>query len=296
MSDPSATDHEERLGAEDLNEDVERGGIEPEVIWTSDDALDFDEARRLTSQRGATVVMFAGDTDAGKTTVMVEIWTSLLIDGRLGDSVIAGTNNPLAFERRSFDSRIESGTNTTRRTDEDTEGFLHLGVRHQRGRQELLFADYSGEHFKAIREGVDVTDELPWIGRVDRLAVLVDGSFVRTPADAEVAYQRTRRLLWKVRACTLRNQRLRAALVLTKVDQVGTPQLDLFDPKLQELLALIRELDPDAPFIRTSARPDTGTEPLGLDALLNWICTEDRPIRAQEPVLERPDRAFGRFT
>jgi hypothetical protein len=295
MSDLSATDPEEPLEDEGPVEDSEEDGIAPEVIWTSDAALNFDEARRLTSQRGATMVMFAGDTDAGKTTVMVEIWTSLLTDGRLGDLVIAGANNPLAFERRSFDSRIESGTTLTRRTDEETEGFLHLGVTCQRTRQELLFADYSGEHFRSIRDGAEVTDELPWIGRVDRLAVFVDGRLVSVPADAEVAYQRARRLLWKLRDCAALNGRLRAAVVLTKADLVDPVQADAFEPRLKELHDLIRELDPDAPIIRTSARPATGTEALGLDLLLKWVCDEGMSVPVREVDLERPDRAFGRF-
>jgi len=268
---------------------------EVEVIFTSDDALGFAEARRLTSTRGATVTLFAGDTDAGKTTATVEIWTTLLSDGRLGGGMIAGANNALAFERRSWNSRLESGENTTLRTDEESDGFLHLSVVHQRGRLEVLFADYSGEHYKAIREGVEVFEELPWFGRVDRLAVFIDGHLVAGTATAELAATRTRRLLWKFRDCAQRDPRVRVALVVSKAELINDQQLAAFRPTLDELHALARSLDPDAALLMISSRPASGTEPVGLDDLFDWICSEDRPAPPREPVLDRPRRAFGRF-
>jgi len=297
MSDPSGAGAEDLDGdvVEDDDEEEEVDRSVQEVLWTSDDALSFQEARRLTSRRGATVVLFAGDTDAGKTTAMVEIWTSLLSDGKLGGSLIAGSNNALAFELRSFDSRVESGTNTTARTNEETEGFLHLGVTSARGRIEILFADFGGEHFTRIREGVEVSDELAWIGRVDRLAIFVDGRLVASPAYAQVAYTRVQRLLWKLRDCPERNPRLRAALVLTKAELVSEARLADFQHSLDALVTLVREVDQEAPLLHVSARPATRTAPAGLDGLLDWVCMEDRPSPVDDPALDRPIRALGRL-
>ena len=88
---------------------------------------------------------------------------------------------------------------------------------------------------------------------------------------------------------------LRAALVLTKADLVGDACLADFQPSLDALLRLVREIDPDAQYLRISARPDDRTAPSGLNSLLDWICMEDRRDPAHEPVLERPIRALGRF-
>jgi len=293
VTSPEETDDnfDEEEAIEDENDDRTPG----EVIWTSDDALSFDEARRLTGQRGATVVLFAGDTDAGKTTAMVEVWTSLLGVGTLGEYALAGSNNALAFELRSFDSRITSGLNTTNRTDEDNEGFLHLSVCGPRSRTEILFADYAGEHFKHIGDGVEAIDELPWFGRVDRLAVLVDGALVASSGSAQVAFTRARRLLWKARDCTERNPRLRLAIVLSKAELVDDSRSAAFEDSMCELHDLALELDDDAPVLRISARPETGNAPWGLDKLLEWICLKHRPAAPFEPQLEAPTRAFGRF-
>jgi hypothetical protein len=306
MSDPSAAAPESPAeieadddvmgdGSEVADEEDVDGETIQEVLWTSDDALSFQEARRLTSQRGATLVLFAGDTEVGKTSAMVELWTSLLSDGRLGGVSIAGSNNALAFELRSFDSRIESGTNTTARTDSDTEGFLHLSVMSPRGRLELLFADYQGEHFTRIREGVEVVDELEWIGRVDRLAIFVDGEQVASPAFAEVAYTRAQRLLWKLRDCQECNPRLRTALVLTKAELVDEDRLADVQSSFDALLTVAREIDPQAPLLKISARPKTGEKPIGLDVLLDWVCMEDRPAFVANPVLIQPTRSLGRL-
>jgi hypothetical protein len=297
MADPSEAvpDSPDEIQDDGVVEEEDDGDISQEALWTSDDALSFQEARRLTSRRGATVVLFAGDTEVGKTSAMVEIWTSLLCDGQLGGSFIAGSNNALAFELRSFDSRIESGTNTTARTDSDTEGFLHLSVTSTRGRIELLFADYQGEHFTRIREGVEAVDELEWIGRVDRLAIFVDGEQVASPAFAEVAYTRAQRLLWKLRDCRERNPRLRAALVLSKAELVDESRFADFQSSFDTLLTLVREIDPQAPLLQVSARPKTGTKPVGLDGLLDWVCMEDRPASLADQVFGRPARAMGRL-
>jgi hypothetical protein len=106
------------------------GEYEGPQLWTSDAALTFDEARTLMSKRGATVVMLAGEVGSGKTTLLVELWTDLLLAGALGEVRFAGSTTALAFEERSFESRLESGglSSETRRTNEDDDGFLHLAV------------------------------------------------------------------------------------------------------------------------------------------------------------------------
>ena len=139
-----------------------------EQLGTSDAALSFDEARRLTSRRGALLVMFAGEVDTGKTTLLVEIWTDLLLHGRIGSCDFAGSTTALAFEERSFQSRLSSRRESpdTLRTNEEDDGLLHLRIkRSDRRLLELLLTDMTGEHFRAIREGRPLDEEFDWLSR-----------------------------------------------------------------------------------------------------------------------------------
>src|SRR5579862_3171963 len=100
----------------------------PEVVAstrqlvTSEAALTLPEARTLSGRRGARVALMMGEVGTGKTTLLVETWERLLVEGALGDSSIAGSRTALAFEERAFYARIgsERATPLTPRTAEET--------------------------------------------------------------------------------------------------------------------------------------------------------------------------------
>src|SRR5689334_17750155 len=158
-----------------VNEDDDLNDLPDEddalAIWSSDSELGLAEARRLTSRRGAQVIMFLGESGVGKTTLLVELWTDLLLRGSLLGVRFGGTATALPFEQRAFQSRMDSGDHPgyTVKTYEEDDGFLHLRL----GRPddqivELLLSDFAGEHFRRIREGTPIHEELEWTGRVDK--------------------------------------------------------------------------------------------------------------------------------
>lgn len=283
----------------ELDEDVEEvdaGVAENPQLWTSDAALSFDEARRITSRRGATLVMLVGEVDAGKTTILVELWTDLMLHGSLGALSFAGSTTALAFEERSFGSRLASGRKETLRTNPEDDGLLHLGVsRFEGDRTELLLADVTGEHFRSIREGIPFDDEFPWLSRVDRFVVLIDGSFLSAAGVAEVAFTRTSRQLLALKQSAARSRRAKIALVLSKDDAIEDAARTAFLDREERLLAMAREIDPDAQLLRVAARPETDDEPRGLSELLDWIAQPSPPPAARAAILPRSTRAFGRL-
>ena len=148
--------------------------------------------------------MLMGEIRAGKTTLMVETWTQLVAHGSLADHRFAGSRTAFAFEERAYLSRLTAGSvrADTKRTQVEEDGLLHLRVARPDGqRVELLLADYSGEHFEGIREGVPLVDELPWAGRADRVAVLLDGWAIgQGGGERELAFNHSMRKILALRA------------------------------------------------------------------------------------------------
>lgn len=282
--------------AEGSAEKSPAGGLN---LFTSDAALGFKEARSLTGRRGATLVLLVGEVKAGKTTLLVELWTALLLQGSISSHSFAGSRTALAFEERAFYSRIEcrAGTARTVRTHEEDDGFLHLRIRRPDGvLRELLLADITGEHFQRIREGTPLLDELPWVGRVDRFVIVVDGKGYATPGEREVILNRVRRQIYAIRSSGAVNATARLAIALTKLDDLSGEQRAEYSGTAKALLAEVLKLDDQATSLLIAARPADGSSALGLDDLMQWVCSDNRSAeRFPDDLQDRRSRAVGRL-
>lgn len=275
------------------------GDASQDALYTSEAALSLEEARTLTGRRGATLVLLLGEVGAGKTTLLVELWGLLLLNGVVNDHGLAGSRTALALEERAFHSRIESRAEagTTARTQESDDGFVHFRIRRADGRlREILFADYSGEHFRRIREGTALRDELPWASRVDRFLIMVDGRGYATPGEQEVVVNRARRQILALRHSEAVSASARVAVVLTKLDELPAESQESYTETEGSLLDALRSVDEEATALRIAARPGEGTTAVGLDRLLAWICCDDRRVADPPQAPPAPvTRAVGRF-
>ena len=268
-------------------------------VFTSEAALSFSEARTLTGRRGATVVLLVGEVGVGKTTLLVELWSQFLLKGTIFSHRFAGSRTALAFEERSYHSRVQSGavSATTTRTQEADGGFLHLRIqRPDDSLLEILFADISGECFGRIRGGTTLLDELPWAVRVDRFLVILDGKAYVTPGEREIVMNRARRQIIAMRNCEAVNETARVAIALTKIDELLEDDFHRFSNEKDLLLADVQNIDDEATSMLIAARPSDGTEPRGLDNLVEWLCGGDK-VKEADPHSRatRPSRAIGRF-
>jgi hypothetical protein len=146
----------------------------------------------MSVRRGTTVVLLMGEVATGKTTLLCELWTRFLLAGHIGDLCLAGSRTALAFEERSYLSRMRSqaAQPDTARSQVESDGFLHIRAKRDDNEPvELLLSDVSGEHFERVREGTALVDELPWVARVDRFAVFVDGQALVCDLHSEVVRQ-----------------------------------------------------------------------------------------------------------
>ena len=269
-------------------------------LYTSDAALSFEEARHLTGRRGATLVLLLGEVDAGKTTLLVELWSTLLLRGSMSSHRLAGSRTALALEERAFYSRVESraGAARTVRTHEQDDGFLHLRMCRPDGSlRELLLADITGEHFMRIREGTALLDELPWTGRIDRFLIIVDGKGYATPGEREVVLNRVQRQIHALRRSGAVNATARLAIALTKLDELSEDQRNEYSRTAEALLADVEDLDDQATSLLIAARPADGKPAQGLDDLIQWICSDNRFDQGvRDDLLGLSSRAVGRFT
>lgn len=304
---PNGNPAPEGEGEDELDADVEESTISSAEtehladlpLVTSDAELSFDEALTLNGRRGARLVMPMGEIGVGKTTVMVELWTHLVGIGAIAGYRCAGSRTAIAFEERAYLSRMAAGVgrrSTARTHYNENEGLLHMRVTRPDGEVlDLLFADYSGERYEHVREGTGAEIELPWAPRADRILLVVNGAALGASSTREIETDRASRLIHALRVADLVRRGTRVAVLVARDDEVDDAAMTSAQPRLDALLALAKELDPEAVLLRVAARPRSGDPPRGFEDLLEWICSDDpAPIPAPVPV-PRGARAIARL-
>lgn len=293
MSEPAAVSDADEGGLDDDEE------IPAHDLVTSDAALSLEEAGALAGRRGVTLALLLGEVGTGKSTLLAELWTEFMVHGEIGQTGFAGSTTALAFEERAYHSRLKSGraASAQRRTTENDDGFLHLRAARDGGALvELLAADITGEHFTRIREGTPLLEELAFAGRADRFAFLVDGAAIADRAQRENAFNRTRRLIRQLTTSRCVVATARAALVLTKQDELQRDDIGVYAKFETKLLGLLQKLDDEAEAFQVAARPRDGSDPSGLEPLMAWLTCPDRSVAAARTLESGSRRAFARFT
>ncbi|MEN0012839.1 MAG: hypothetical protein AAGC46_05715, partial [Solirubrobacteraceae bacterium] len=160
---------------------------------------------------------------------------------------------------------------------------------------ELLLSDFSGEYFEKIRKGEPAGEVLPELERVDRLLVVVDGAAMADSAQRGLAASSARRIVDQIRTSGETHPTMRVAIVLTKSDCVTDGLRGKWAAIRADLLTRAQRLDASAEVFETAARPSDGAEPVGLDALIEFIANEPskQPAVVLDPVL--PSRTIGQF-
>lgn len=267
---------------------------------TSAAAIALRQAQEHVGQRGARLTLVMGEVAAGKSTLLVELWTEFMLRGRVGDFTCAGSLTALAFEQRCFLSRNQSGARsaTTLRTRSEDDGWLHLRTRHPEfGLTDVLVSDMTGERFERVRQGRELLEEFPFTGRVDLFLVLIDGSAFADREMRETTENYAGRLLDSLARSPALDPQAQVCVVLTKVDVLNDADLVAYEAVEASLLHRARRADAHAQAIRMAARPNGQEQPLGLEAVIALISA--RPSAslghtASEAVT--PARAFGRYT
>ena len=263
--------------------------------------LDPVTAGRITAAALTRLVVVAGPTDCGKTTLLTSLYDRFLRVPTFGEYCFAGSETLVGFEQRCHPSRVASGRGfpVTERT--PTSAMLHLRVRKAdltAPARDLLLADVDGVTFQQAKDSSDACLRLGILKRADRLVLGVDGSKVSNPARRFVAAAAVRDFLRRACDVGVLGTASRVDIVVMKWDTVEalalndravtTATLDRLSLQLREdftpRLSALR-------FGRVAARPDARStlDPgYGLaDLLPAWV--EERgfsgpPTRQAEPL------------
>jgi adenylylsulfate kinase-like enzyme len=189
--------------------------------------LSVQEANAITAGHEATVIILAGEPEAGKTTLLATIY-ELFSKGEVPGFQFAGTETILAFERACFPSRTVSG-NLKPKTDRTTRlrpWFYHLCLRegHAEGiRRHLLLGDVSGEVFQRASDKLAEAQKLEYLRRANVFVLLLDGDKVRSKLERQDVLQRA--------ILTLRSLLQAKVLTAESTVQILVSKFDCFDPE-----------------------------------------------------------------
>lgn len=144
----------------------------------SGESLTIEETKSITYESKANIIILAGPTESGKTTLI-----STLIDcfqkGKFAGLLFAGSKTLIGFEKLCFESRIRSGrqSSDTERTKNLPPSFYHLKLCSENNKlikKDLLIANISGEKFKEIRDSKEESRKFSLINRADHFTLFFD--------------------------------------------------------------------------------------------------------------------------
>jgi len=159
-------------------------------------ALTLEEATQVRRARQTAVVVPIGEVSIGKTTLLAAIFEGLGAVATGGWS-FAGSLSLMGFEERSHLAMVASGrrvSDTPRTSRNTSEILLHLALVDPAGtRQDVLFADVSGEHAEGLRLHDDAGDYTRVLHAATCVLLMVDGKRLAAPGKrhAELARART---------------------------------------------------------------------------------------------------------
>lgn len=144
--------------------------------------LSVADADALLRWREASVVAVVGERNGGKTTLVTELYERFL-RGPFADALFRHSLSLLGFERKCFQSRMESGAerpDTPRTSKQAGLTFFHLGLADAADlrRTDLLLSERAGEVYREVRDKPADATELIEIRRARTVVFIVDGERV----------------------------------------------------------------------------------------------------------------------
>jgi hypothetical protein len=229
--------------------------VPPVVRLFGATALSPPEADDIAAVRGATMVLLAGEAEAGKTTLLVSLF-ELFRQGPLDEVRFAGSQTLMAFEERAWPGRAASGVNEpdTERTVEGLR-FLHLLLHRDGQLRDVLLTDIWGEPFENIIEGDASTEAVPLVGRADVAIVLVDGERIANLALRQDTVRRARMLVGGLTENGALREQARLIVALNKTDTLTNDDRTWWSEHRDEVAEPARRHLSDVHLIDIAARP-----------------------------------------
>lgn len=141
--------------------------------------LSIEDADALLRWRDASLIAVVGERNGGKTTLVTELYERFL-RGPFADTLFSHSLSLLGFERKSFQSRAESGADTPdtpRTSKQDGLSFFHLGLSDEKDqrRTDLIISERAGEVYREVRDRPAGATELVEVRKARTVAFVIDG-------------------------------------------------------------------------------------------------------------------------
>lgn len=163
------------------NTEVKKVSGAPQVLLSSGEEWNLKNVSELTNQYQTKRIYIIGDSDCGKTTLLIKLFNLFQL-GRFGKYQFAGSTTLIGFERRIHLTKMESKSTIeqTEKTKSQEFNFLHLEVKttdvSERNRTHLLLSDISGEKLQFARDSSTDMKELKLLQNADFVLITLDGA------------------------------------------------------------------------------------------------------------------------
>jgi hypothetical protein len=266
--------------------------------------LTVEDADELLRWRSANMVAIVGEREAGKTTLVTEIYERF-IRGPFAGYRFAGSRTLAGFERRCHLARLESGASapdTERTSAREGLRFFHLGLTAQEEarRIDLLISERAGESYRQARNEPSRALGFVELAKARTVVFVLDGARLALDLLREEAFSSVRNLVRASAETKALSPQAEIQFVTTKIDLLETEALvhavdavTQFEKRMEEAY---RDQFARITCWRTAARdPSRKLEPArGVAALLqSWLSPPKPPAYSiAAPVLHDE---FDRF-
>jgi len=159
--------------------------------------LTVEDADELLRWREASIIAIVGERNGGKTTLVVELYERFL-RGPFAGTLFSHSLSVLGFERKSFQSRAESGAekpDTPRTSTQDGLRFFHLAVSDEHLRRtDLLISERAGETYREVRDRPAGARDIVEVCKARTVVFILDGERVANPRQRAEAIASIRHL------------------------------------------------------------------------------------------------------
>lgn len=251
--------------------------------------LSLEDADELLRWRAASLIAVVGERNGGKTTLVTEIYERFL-RGPFADTFFCHSLSLLGFEKKSFQSRAESGAerpDTPRTSAQDGLRFFHLAVSEVSDlrRIDLLISERAGEVYREVRDKPERAAEMIELRKAAAIAFIIDGERVADPRRRAEVFASARNIIRALVETGNVSLMAQVQLVTTKCDLLegdaaaeAREALSEFEERITTMFGEQYQVNA----FRTVARdPEGVVEPArGLVPLLrSWLKTpQSRPI------------------
>ena len=262
--------------------------------------LDLISSEIITAENPTQIIVLAGGSDSGKTTLLASLYEMFQM-GPFQGFLFSGSKTLPGFEKRCHLARIvseRSKADTERTKTIDRVELLHLRVLKESSGQddpiELLFTDLSGERFEMVKNSTEECLKLTILSRADHFVLFIDGALLIDLEQRQRAFMDGRSLLRSGLDANMLGKHTLVEIIFSKWDLIEPENKETehsaFIIQIEELIkSEFADSFNNLSFFKVAARPNsTDGYPFGynLDKVFPlWVNqTPDRGI--QLPSLE----------